>query len=82
MSARPASLLNLRQGLGLQSSMSGGFQQGISTTSPKASGTGGLRRLARWDVDVGTHVHLTVCTQVLEPIPSLPDAVARPGIHA
>jgi hypothetical protein len=33
----------------------------------QASGSGGLRRLARRDVAAGTHVHLIVCTRVWNP---------------
>jgi hypothetical protein len=32
-----------------------------------AWGSGGLRRLARRDVVVGTHAHLSVCTRVWNP---------------
>jgi hypothetical protein len=46
LSTRPASLLELRQGPGLCSNMSEGFQQWISIACPGASRSGGLRRLA------------------------------------
>jgi hypothetical protein len=45
------------------------YQVFMRTTMDKhctlwALGNGGLRRLARRDVAVGTHAHLTVCTRV------------------
>jgi hypothetical protein len=47
------------------SNMPRGFPQWISIASPGASSSGCLRRLARRDIAVGAHTHVTVCTQVL-----------------
>jgi hypothetical protein len=69
------------QGIAL-SSTPRGYQQRISTTSLRGSGSDDLRRLTRRDVVVRVHTHLTACTQVLKPVPSPSDAVARSGIHA
>jgi hypothetical protein len=82
LSAHPTSLLDSGQGPGLRSSTPGGFRQQISTNSPGALRSIGLECLARRNMVVGAHTHLTACTQVLELIPSLPDIVARLGIHA
>jgi hypothetical protein len=65
LSTRLASLLDLGQDPSLQSNVPMGFQQRISTARPEASWSDGHRRLARWDVASGTHMHLIACTRVL-----------------
>jgi hypothetical protein len=49
------------------SSVPEGFPQMDKHCPLRASGSGGLRRLAQRGIAVGIHAHLTVCTQVWNP---------------
>jgi hypothetical protein len=43
----------------------GASHKRIRSADPRTSGSRGRRSLARMDVAIGAHTHLTVCTQVL-----------------